>query len=57
MKDEVIKEVWKAKDAISARYHYDVKRLVEHLRSEQRSQGTRVVDLHARQRTEIRTAH
>jgi hypothetical protein len=57
MKDEIIQEVWKAKDAISARYHYDVKRLVEHLRSEQRSQGIRVVNLHGRQRTEIRTAH
>ena len=57
MKDEVIQEVWKAKDAISARHHYDVKRLVEHLRSEQRSQGTRVVDLHARQHTENRTSH
>jgi hypothetical protein len=57
MKDEIIHEVWKAKDAISARHHYDVKRLVEHLRSEQRSQGTRVVDLHARQHPEYRTSH
>ena len=57
MRDEVIQEVWKAKDAISARHHYDVKRLVEHLRSEQRSQGARVVDLHARQHPEIRTSH
>lgn len=55
MKDEVIQEVRKAKDAISARHHYDVKRLVEHLRAEQRSQGTRIVDLHARQYTESRT--
>jgi hypothetical protein len=57
MKDEVIQEVWKAKDAIAARHHYDVKRLVEHLRSQQRAQGTRVVDLHARQRTGSRTSH
>ena len=56
MKDEIIQEVWKAKDAISAKHHYDVKRLVEHLRSEQRSQGTRVVDLHARQHTKNRTS-
>ena len=55
MKDEVIQEVWKAKDSISARYNYDVRCLVEHLRSEQRSQGTRVVDLHAKQHTESRT--
>jgi hypothetical protein len=57
MKDEIIREVWKAKDAVSARHHYDVRRLVEHLRSEQRSQGSRVVDLHARQHSERRTAH
>jgi hypothetical protein len=31
MKDEVMAEVWKAKDAISAEHHYDVKRLVAHL--------------------------
>ena len=57
MKDEIIHEVWKAKDAISSRHHYDVKLLVEHLRSEQRSQGTRVVDLHARQHPEGLISH
>jgi hypothetical protein len=56
MKDEVIQEVWKAKDTISARHHYDVKRLVEHLRSEQSSQGKRVVDLYARQHPESRAS-
>lgn len=55
MKDEIIQEVWRVKDAISARHHHDVKRLVNHLRSEQMSQGSRVVDLHARQHTESRT--
>jgi hypothetical protein len=57
MKNEIIQEVWKVKDAISAKHRYDVKRLVAHLRSEQKSQGTRVVDLHARQRAESRTSH
>jgi len=48
MKDEILQEVWKAKDAIAARYDHDVKRLVQHLRAEEKSAGCRVVDLHAR---------
>jgi len=55
MRDEIIQEVWKAKDAISARHQHDVKRLVEHLRAEQRGSGTRVVDLHARRHSETGT--
>lgn len=50
MKDDIIHEVWKAKDAISAKHRHDVRRLVEHLRVQERSAGTRVVDVHARQR-------
>ena len=57
MKDEIIQEVWKAKEAVSAKYHYDVKRLVEHLRAVQRSEGARLVDLHARQHPQSRTSH
>nr|VFJ44710.1 MAG: hypothetical protein BECKDK2373C_GA0170839_100925 [Candidatus Kentron sp. DK]VFJ44884.1 MAG: hypothetical protein BECKDK2373B_GA0170837_100835 [Candidatus Kentron sp. DK] len=49
MKDEIIQEVWKAKDSIAARHHYDVGRLVAHLCAAQKSSGARVVDLHARQ--------
>ena len=51
MKDEIIQEVWKAKDTISARYNHDVKRLVQHLRAEEKSSASRVVDLHARHGT------
>jgi hypothetical protein len=57
MKDEVIRELWKIKDAIGARNNYDVRLLVENLRAKQRAQGARVIDLHARQHTESRTAH
>jgi hypothetical protein len=53
MTDEIIKEVRKAKDTISARHHYDVRRLVEHLRSEEKASGARVLDLHARENTEV----
>jgi len=56
MKDEVIAEVWKAKDTISAEHQFDVKRLVEHLRSEEASSGSRVIDLHARQHSDSRTS-
>jgi hypothetical protein len=57
MKDEIIHEVWKAKDAIAAKHHHDVRRLVEHLRIEQLASSVRVVDLHARHHTQRRTAH
>ena len=55
MKDEIIQEVWHAKDTISAENHHDVRRLVESLRAEEESSGARVVDLHARLHTESRT--
>ena len=38
MKDEIIQEVWKAKEAVAARHHYDVRRLVDRLRSEENVQ-------------------
>ena len=49
MKDEIIAEVWKAKDSISAEHQYDVKRLVKHLRAEEALSGSRVLDLRAKQ--------
>ena len=48
MKDEIIEEVWKAKEDIAARHNYDVRRLAEHLRVKERSSGHAVVDLNAR---------
>lgn len=48
MKDEIIQEVWAAKDAIAARCGHDVRVLVEHLREEERkTPDVRVVDLRA----------
>jgi hypothetical protein len=55
MKDEIIAEIWKAKDAISAEHKYDVRNLVKHLRAEEALSGCRVFDLHARQHTDRRT--
>ena len=48
MKDEIIQEVWRAKDTIASRHKHSVKRLVEHLRTTEKSSETRVVDLHER---------
>ncbi len=48
MKDEIIQEVWKAKDALAARHNHDVKRLVEHLRAAEKASNCRAVDLHAK---------
>jgi hypothetical protein len=50
MKDEIIKEVWKVKDDLAARYNYDVRRLVKHLRAKESSCGHAVLDLNARER-------
>jgi hypothetical protein len=56
MKDEIIQEVWKAKDSISAEHHHDVRRLVQSLRAKEKSSGARVLDLHARLHSESRTS-
>lgn len=55
MKDEVIAEVWKAKDTISAEHQHDVRNLIKHLRAEEALSGSRVFDLHARQHSDCRT--
>jgi len=55
MRDETIQEVWRAKDAIAARHKHSVKRLVEHLRTREKSSETRVVDLHARRYNDSRS--
>lgn len=46
MNDEIIREVWKAKDEISAESNFDVKRLVQSLRSKESKSGACVVDVH-----------
>ncbi len=48
MKDEIIQEVRKTKDELSARHNHDVRRLVEHLRAVEKTSGCQVVDLHAK---------
>jgi len=49
MKDEIIQEVWKAKDALAAKSGHNVKALVDHLRAQEAAAAIKSVDLHARQ--------
>ena len=55
MKDEIIQEVWKAKDAIGARFNHDVRALAEHLRRQDKAAPDRVVDLRAKRHADSRT--
>lgn len=48
MKDEIIREVWTAKDDLAARHNYDVRRLAEYLKAKEKSSGHAILDLHAR---------
>ena len=50
MKDEVLQEVWKAKDDLAARHNYDVRRLAESLMVKEGASGHVILDLHARKR-------
>jgi hypothetical protein len=51
MKDEVLQEVWKAKNDLAARHNYDVRRLAESLMVKERASGHAILDLHARGKT------
>ena len=48
MKDEIIQEVWKAKEDIAARYDHNIRVMVDHLRKKEHSSSALVVDLHSR---------
>jgi hypothetical protein len=45
MADEIIRELWKVKDAIAQEYGCDVKALVAHLRAKEREGDHRVINL------------
>ena len=48
MKDDIIQEVWEAKDAIAAECNHDVRLLVDYLaKEEEKTPSVRVVDLRA----------
>jgi hypothetical protein len=53
MADEIIKELWKIKDAIANEYGCDVKALVAHLRAKEHEGEQQVVNLrHMKQTAE-----
>jgi hypothetical protein len=56
MKDEIIQEVWKAKDALAAKCGHNIKALVDYLRAQEAAAAVKSVDLHARQLDARRTS-
>lgn len=47
MPDELIEDLWRIKDGIAREHGYDVDALVAHLRTRERMESRRVVDLRA----------
>jgi len=48
LKDPVLEELWRIKDELAARYGYDVRRLAEALKEEEKKSGRKVVTLEPR---------
>lgn len=55
MKDKVIQEVWRVKDATAAKYNHDVTAMATGLREREKLSSARVVNLHARRRADTHT--
>ena len=45
MTDEIIQEVWRAKDELAKEFHYDLNALAEELRKREKESGRKVVNL------------
>ena len=45
MMDEIIREVWQAKDSLAKKFGYDMDMLAAELRRRQRQAGRRIVNL------------
>ena len=45
MKDEIIEEVWRAKNELAQEFEYDLDRLAAALRKKEQEHGFRLVDL------------
>jgi hypothetical protein len=45
MTDEIIREVWRAKDELAKRFNYDIDALAAELQKRQRESGRKVVNL------------
>lgn len=55
MTDEIIQEVWRAKDELAKQFNYDIDALAAELRRRQENSGREVVNLekHAAQQSQI----
>lgn len=51
IKDEIIKEVWRGKDAVAAKYKHDAKAMAKALRDREKKSAVKVVNLHDRRKT------
>ena len=51
IKDEIIQEVWRGKDAVAARYKYDIVAMAKALQEREKKSPARVVNLHTHPRT------
>ncbi len=45
MTDEIIEEVWRAKEELAKEFHYDLNALAEELRKREKESGRKVVNL------------
>lgn len=45
MKDEILEEVWRVKDALAAKYNYSVAAMFADLRAREKTSGRHYVDL------------
>lgn len=45
MKDEILEEVWRVKDALAAKYNYSVAAMFADLREREKTSGRHYVDL------------
>jgi len=50
MTNEIIQEVWRAKEAIAKQFNYDIDALVAELRKREKESGRKVVNLAARRK-------
>lgn len=48
IKDQIIEEVWRGKDAVAAKYKHDAKTMAKALRDRENKSAAKVVNLHDR---------
>jgi hypothetical protein len=51
IKDEIIQEVWRGKDAVASKYKHDATTMAKALRDREKRSSAKVVNLHARHKT------